>query len=180
MFKKKEKPKPEGIRFAATEDYLKWRQAILGVKPGQAGVSEGEKDRVYGVVMDFGMSDQDSGIPFALSTTIFANGESSFRPSPGGGFLGLGNDPNIEQAAREMTQLAQTLYPHTTPVKDAAFPKPGFARFYFLTTSGLRLYEEHVNKIQAPQHPFGRLLNGFGYIRTFAEKANDQKAAENK
>jgi len=180
LFKKKEEKQPEGIRFAGTEEYLKWRQAILGVKPEQAGVSATEKDRVYGILMDFGMSDQASGLPFALSTVVFANGEASFRPSPGGGFVGLGNDPNMGRAAQEITQLAQALLTQTAPAGNTGFPQPGYARFFFLTTSGLHMYEEHISKLQVTGHPFEQLLNGFGYIRNFAEKMIDQQQAQKK
>ena len=180
MFKKlfnKDK-KESQPKFAMTEDYKKWRTAILGVKPEQAGISSAEKDRVFGVLMDFGMVDQKTRVPFVLTTTAFANGEASFRPSPGGGSMGLGNVGNLGQAAQELVKLAQGLFAKTQPTSDTSLPAPGYARFIFLTTSGIRLYEVHINELQKQGHPFFEMLRGFSYIRQFAEKMIDQQKAQ--
>lgn len=182
MFKSlfnKEKPGKEN-KIAMTEDYPKWRQVIFSVQPNQVGISSQEKDKVYGLLMDFGMVDRVSGAHFVLSTTAFPTGEASFRPTVGGGFVGLGNDAKVASTAKDLNILAQKLLEQTKLTNDTSLPAPGYARFYFLTTSGIRVYEAHINELQKQEHPFFEVLRGFSYIRQFAEKLIDQQRAQKK
>ena len=180
MFKKLFNQKEEQPKFAMSQDYPKWRQVILNVTPEQVEVSSNEKDKVFGLLMDFGMVDQASGVRFALSTTAFPTGEASFRPTPGGGSVGLGNDIKVASAAKDLIKLAQGLIGQTKPTNDTSLPMPGYVHFFFLTTSGIRLYETYIKELQKPDHPFYEMFRGFGFIRMFAEKLIDQQRAQKK
>ncbi len=179
VFNKKEnKPqKPALPKMAITGEYMKWRNVIFQVESKQVGVSPTEKDRVFGVVMDFGMIDQRSKTPFVLSTTAYASGEASFRPSPGGGFVGLGGDPKINQAAKDIVKLGQGVFSLTKPTAETALPSAGMIYFYLLTTSGLHWHRSLITDIQRDQknHPFFDIFRAFSFIRMFAEKMIDSK-----
>jgi hypothetical protein len=160
-----------------SEDYKNWRTLTFGISASEAGISNKDADQVYGVLMDFGMQDQQTKKRFALTTSALASGEAAFHPTPSGGFDGLGANANIAQAARDIIQMAQGLIPQTKPVTDTSLPMPGYARFYFLTTSNTRLFEIHINDLQKPDHPFYDMLRAFSFIRQLAEKLIDQRQA---
>jgi hypothetical protein len=154
----------------STADYQQWRQVIFAVKPEEAGVSSSEADRVYGVVMDVGVIGQQRSIHWALSLSAFGTGEASFRPTVGGGVIGLGSNSQVGQVAEEIVQLAQRLWLETQPTQDVVLPEPGVVQFFFLTTGGLRVFKGQVDKVQQSAHPFEPLLNRFGFIRQFADQ----------
>ncbi len=159
-----------------TEEYKKWREVIFNVKPEQVGVSSQEVDRVYGVLMDIGQADTGGRGNFALSLTALASGEASFRPTPGGGAIGLGGDAKVAEVAKSLVQIGQATISATKATTDfASLPKPGWVRFTYLTTSGVRSVEGQLNVMLSPHNPFSKLMNGFGFIRNFAEKLGTRR-----
>lgn len=156
-------------KLETTADYQQWRKVIFAVEPEQVDISKSEVDRVYGVVMDIGMLDQQHATHWAMSLSAFPTGEASFRPTVGGGVVGLGGNPQVAQAAQEIVQIAQTLWPATEPTQDLSLPEPGFVQFFLLTTSGVRRVKDHLDKMQRPDNPFGLLLDRFAFIRRFAD-----------
>ena len=165
--------KPKAKR---TEDYQKWRELIFAVPPEQAGVSRSDAHRVYGVIMDVGQLDPSSRTHWALSLSAFATGEASFRPTVGGGAIGLGEDPKVAQAALEIVQIAQELLPQTNPTQDTSLPEPGFIQFFFLTTKGLYRMKGLLDQIQKSENPFLLLVSRFAFIQRFADQIADQAA----
>jgi len=162
--------------LVVTEEYKKWRGVIFAVTPEQVDVSAQEADRVYGILMDIGMRDTSGRGDFALSLTAFPTGESSFRPTPGGGIVGLGGDAKVSEVAKAIVQIGQQAFASTQPTTDfASLPEPGKVRFTFLTTSGVRFIEDRLEILQSPQSPFSKMLGGFGFIRNFAMQLEAQK-----
>ncbi len=157
------KPKVE-----TSKDYQMWRAFIFTVSPEQVGVAQSDADQVYGVIMDIGMIDRQHSANWAISLSAFPTGEASFQPTPGGGVVGLGDDPKVAIVAREIVNISQELLQETNETQDFSLPEPGFAQFFFLTTGGVRVIKEHLDKLQRPEHPFMQLLNRFGFIRQFA------------
>lgn len=173
MFKNlfgKESKEPKMI---ITEDYQKWRNVIFSMKAENVGLSSTEEKKLYGMVMDITMIDQKANAIFALSTTAFASGEASFRPTPGGGFIGLGSDPNIAEVAKSTISKGQIFLVKAKPASDFPLPAVGYVTFYFLTTSGLFYLNDTLVNFQSP--PYGQLLNKFGQIRGVAEKMIDEQ-----
>jgi hypothetical protein len=161
-----------------SQTYLKWRDMIFTITPGQVGVSNDQPDKVYGVLMDIGLVDQQTHKTFALSLTAFPTGESSFQPTLGGGVIGLGNDEKVAQNAKALVNIAQSLIEKTKSTQDYSLPEMGLVQFFFLTTSGVRVYSEHLNTMQTPGNPFYRMLQGFGFIRESAERLMNQRYAK--
>lgn len=160
-------------KMMMTEDYKKWRDVVFSMKAENVGLSSSEPKKVYGMVMDIGMVDQRANATFALSTTAFASGEASFRPTPGGGFIGLGSDPRVAEVAKSIVSMAQIFMVKAQPVSHYPLPAVGNVSYYFLTTSGLLAITDTLQALQSP--PYGQLLNKFGQIRGVAEKMIDEQ-----
>lgn len=161
-------------KLVTTEAYQRWREMIFSVKPEQVEVSKSDANRVFGVIMDIGQIDLRASTNWAISLSAFPTGEASFHPTPGGSVAGLGGDPKVAQVAQEIVQNAQVLLPETNPTQDLSLPEPGYVQFFFLTTSGVRVFKGHLDKLQKPENPFGQLLNQFGFIRQFADQILDK------
>ena len=158
-----------------TPEYQRWREVVLGVNPEDVGVSSSDVDRVYGVIMDIGMIDRQRSADWAISTSAFASGEASFRPSVGGGMIGLGRDAKVAEVAKEIVRIAQELLPGTHSTQDPGLPEPGLVRFILLTTGGLRAFEGHLYELRKPKTLSAQLLKRFGSIRQFADRVLDKK-----
>ena len=91
--------------------------------------------------------------------------------------IGLGHDEKVAQNAKALVRIAQTLIEKTKPSQEYSLPEMGYVQFFFLTTSGVRVYSEHLNTMQTPGNPFYRMLQGFGFIRESAERLLNQQYA---
>jgi hypothetical protein len=146
----------------------------LNIAPEVVEVSKDETNKVYGVLMDYGLIDQQRMVNWVISMSAFPTGEASFRPSVGGGMIGLGGDPEVAQVAKDIVAYAQTLLSQSKPTKDFSLPSPGEVRFILLTTNGMHVIEGHLNDMQFPGHVGLKLLNQFGFIRQFADNQLDK------
>lgn len=163
-------------RMRITPDYQTWRETIFNIDAAQAGGSENDTNQVYGVLMDVGMIDNQTSERWAISLTAFLSGEASFRPTPGGGMVGLGGEPKVAQVAQEIVQLAQTLLPKASPIEDRALPEPDLVQFLLLTPGGVYGVADDINKLlKKPEDPCNTLLNKFGFIRQVADQRIDKK-----
>lgn len=163
-------------RMRITPDYHSWRETIFSIDASQAGGSENDTNQVYGVLMDVGMIDNQTSERWAISLTAFLSGEASFRPTPGGGMVGLEADPKVAKVAQEIVQIAQTLLPQASPIEDRALPEPDLVQFFFLTSSGVYGVADDLNRLQKKADaPFKTLLNKFRFIRQVADQLIDQK-----
>lgn len=154
------KPKSESL-----EDYLKWRGVVFSVSNMQVEVATDQPGRVFGVIMDVGLSDD-----FIITITAFPTGESSLRTTIGGGAIGLGGDEFIAQHAKRIVNLAQSLIEKARPINNHNLPKPQKVFFYFLTTSGLMLSETSVEETSAQNHPFHEMFGWFTEIKRRSEE----------
>ena len=159
------------------EYYRRWRVVIFDLTPDMVQVSSSEADTVYGVILDVGMRDRRTSVEFAISMTAFPTGEASFHPTPGSSIVGLGNHPPIAQIAKQIVQAAQKLWHITSPTRDRSLPRAGLVRFFFLTTSGVRLFEGTLQEVQTPTHPFGELL-GLGTGQDLGDVAFQLRGAQ--
>src|SRR5262245_2868919 len=121
-------PESQEKKVVVLPEYQKWRDGIFTVTSEQAGVSRGEPNRVYGVIMDVGLANDD-GTPgnknLVITETAFASGEVSLQTSFGGGIIGLGSDEEISEQVREIVRLAQLLFNTITPANNQDLPESG-------------------------------------------------------
>lgn len=166
-------------KIETSKDFQKWRAMIFSISPEQVDILKSQANQVYGVIMDIGMVDRQSSTNWAISLSAFPTGETSFHPTPGGSVIGLGNDPKVDQTAKDIVHIAQNLLPQTTSTQDFSLPEPGYVQFFFLTTSGVRVVKDHLDKLQQPGGSFVPLLERFGFIRQFADEILDKKRVDN-
>ena len=116
--------------------------------------------------MDVGLSND-----FTITVTAFPTGESSLLTTVGGGAIGLGSNDFIAERAKRIVMLAQSLMEKTRRINNHNLPKSNqLVYFYFLTTSGLMLYETTVEEVDAPTHPFHEMFGRFTEIKYRSEE----------
>jgi hypothetical protein len=153
------------LRSDALQDYLKWRDVVFSVTGSQVDEVPDQPDRVYGVIMDVGLSGE-----FVITVSAFATGESSLRTTVGGGAIGLGGEPLIAAHARQIVTTAQSLLQTTQPTSDRSLPPGKKVYFYFLTPSGLRLSQSTVEETSSAAHPFHEMFSRFTAIKARSEE----------
>lgn len=162
-------------RMKITPDYRRWRETIFNLQPGQAGAANSDANQVYGVLMDVGMMEESTSEQWAMSLTAFLSGEASFRPTVGGGCVGLGEDPKVANVAQEIVQIAQTLLPKVSPIRDRALPDPDLVQFFLFTAGGVYGVADNIRNVQTSSDPLGQMLNRFGLIRQVADQRQDSR-----
>jgi hypothetical protein len=141
-------------------DYLRWRDGVFTVPASQVDVLTDQPNQVYGVIMDVGISND-----FTITIIAFPTGESSLLATVGGGAIGLGSNEYIGERAKRIVMLAQSLIEKTRRINNHNLPKSNQVYFYFLTTSGLMLYETTVKEADAKTHPFHEMFGRFTEIK---------------
>jgi len=152
-------------RSEALNDYLKWRELVFSVTNAQVEDVPGQPDRVYGAIMDVGLSND-----FIITVTAFATGEASLRTTIGGGAIGLGGDKFIAECAKQIITWAQSLIKTTRLVTNHTLPQGKKVYFYFLTTAGLMLNESTLEEVSAQAHPFHEMFSRFTTIKARSEE----------
>jgi len=165
LFQKKTNREALKTNPKALSDYLRWREGIFTVTSGQVDISTDRPNQVYGVIMDVGLSDD-----FTITVTAFPTGESSLLTTVGGGAIGLGSNDYIAERAKRNVMLAQSLIEKTRRINNHNLPKSNQVYFYFLTPSGLMLYETTVAEVDAPTHPFHEMFGRFTEIKYRSEE----------
>ena len=153
------------LNSEALNDYLKWREMVFSVTRSQVEDGPDQSDRVYGVIMDVGLSND-----FVITITAFATGETSLRTTVGGGAIGLGGDKVIAEHAKQIVTLAQSLLNTTRRMNNHDLPPGKEVYFYFLTPSGLRLTESTVEEAYSRSHPFHEMFSRFTAIKARSEE----------
>jgi hypothetical protein len=153
------------LNSEALNDYLKWRDVVFSVTRAQVEDGTDQPDRVYGVIMDVGLSND-----FVITITAFQTGESSLRTTVGGGAIGLGGDKVIAEHAKQIVTLAQSLLKTTRRMNIHNLPQGKEVHFYFLTPSGLMLSESTVEQVYARSHPFHEMFSRFTAIKARSEE----------
>ena len=150
------------------DEYLRWRELIFSITTAQLEMVMEEPNTVYGVIMDDGQSDL-----FVITIVAWANGEASLKTTIGGGVIGLGFDESMKNQAKEIVKLAQSLGMNAPLVNSHEMPGSGRVRFYFLTTSGIRLSEFGLSEVVSVEHPFNGLFSRFGVFKNASDKIMD-------
>ena len=149
----------------ALNEYLKWRDVVFSVTSQQVDDIQDQPDRVFGVIMDVGLSNE-----FVITITAFASAESSLRTTVGGGAIGLGGDPLIAEHAKHIVFLAQSRRMTAGPIDHPGLPPGKEVYFYFLTPAGLRLSRSTMEEIYSPAHPLREMFSRFTAIKARSEE----------
>jgi hypothetical protein len=95
------------------------------------GISDAASSKAYGVVMDMGMTEGTATV------VSFLSGEASIYLSSGGGWIGGGPRPTVNQTARKFVTAASESLGRMRQVFDTPLPKPDHVVFYVLTPEGI-------------------------------------------
>jgi hypothetical protein len=156
-------------------DYVKWREMIFKVTAAQGGLTNDAPGQVYGVVMDVGLVGPGrAGEAFVISESAFATGEASLKTAFGGGVFGLGGDAKVAEHAKQIVRAAGALSGAAKPVNDFPLPTVAQVYFYFLTTSGVRVYQCQINDLRSG-HPYAELFGRFSEIKKKADSIMDSQ-----
>ena len=168
LFRKKDEQVKRDDRVS--NEYLEWRKLILNMPPKME--LKNIPDEVYGMVLDVGMG--DIGDKFlAISMYAFNTGEASLKASPGAGIAGLGDAKDILGVPEKIVELGQSLISLAKPASNFDYPEEGLVHFFFITTSGVKIYKCTLNEIQQG-HPFNDMFNRFTDIKRVADKFMDE------
>jgi len=160
-------------------NYQNWRNGIFTATPEIVGVSKDIPDYVYAVIMDVGLAYDDGRRPvkknLVISVTALASGESTLMPTWAGGLIGLGSFEEISTLAKQIIDEVQPLFSTSKPASDHNYlPVSGLVCFYFLTTSGLRIYECKLQDLYSDKHPFAQIFALFDKIKNLADELNEK------
>lgn len=138
---------------APSEVYLGLRDRMLSTTPAEMNVTlQAGSATAYGVLMDLGMGSGTATI-VSLST-----GDTSMYTSRGGGIIGGIGHESCRIASKNFIAAAQSVVSRLSPATDRALPPTGKARFYVLTTTGLRVGEALIDDLGRGQSPLSPLF----------------------
>jgi hypothetical protein len=111
------------------------RSMVLNLSPGEIGITrENFPHKAWGVVMETGM---DAGF---YTLVVLADGTTSLYFSNGGGIIGAGERPQVQEASRQFIGWGNRLLGSAEAVASTQPPANGNTKFLFLTFDGIRSY----------------------------------------
>ena len=119
------------VYHTKTNTFGDLRAMAFSVTPEQLGLSlQSDKTVVYGVIMDWEMGG-------ATATTVsYQTGDASLYLSSGGGVIGGGQHQNVNSAAKQFVNLAQTYLDKATRTETTDLTTTDQVKFYLLTNKG--------------------------------------------
>ena len=123
---------------------------------------------VYGVIMDWEMGG-------ATATTVaYQTGDASLYLSTGGGVIGGGQHQNVNSAAKQFVNLAQTFLDKTMKTKTTSLPEKHVVKFYLLTNKGIYVGQEVMKNFENNSSAWIKLFEGgnnvLSGLRSISEK----------
>ena len=146
--------KPGRREAEARDIYLDLREKALRVEPGDIGLRpSAELPRVYGVMME-------TGYPEGCATLFaLADGTASLYLSPGGGFIGGGERPQIAEASRAFVKAAEAQLDAVPASRRERLPPNGWVVLRVLTYDGARAIEAREDDLGYDRHELSPLFH---------------------
>jgi hypothetical protein len=111
------------------------RSMALNLSPDEIGITrENFPHQAWGVVMETGM---DAGF---YTLVVLADGTTSLYFSNGGGIIGAGEKPEVQEASRQFIGWGNRLLGSAGLAPSTQPPANGSTKFFFLTFDGIRSY----------------------------------------
>jgi hypothetical protein len=126
------------------------------------------KTVVYGVIMDWEMGG-------AVATTVsYQTGDASLYLSSGGGVIGGGQHQNVNSAAKQFVNLAQTFIGIAIRTETTPLPEKNVVKFYLLTNKGIYVGQEEMKNFENNSSTWIKLFeegnNVLSELRSISEK----------
>lgn len=155
--KSTEESSPKGTLATADADYetyLELRNALLDINPTDFGFGDAQgKAEVFGIVIDLNRNDSISTI------SAYKTGDVSVYKSSGKLYMAGIQVPKFKEMGLDFVNEAQNFISLTSEVENRDLPKFGFAKFYFVTTNGIRQYENEIKSIFEQDDDWKKLID---------------------
>jgi hypothetical protein len=145
------------------------RNMAFSATPEQLGLTlPTDKTMVYGAIMDWEMGG-------ATATTVaYQTGDASMYLSSGGGVIGGGQHQNVNIAAKQFINIAQTFLEKTAKTDSKTLPNKDEVKFYLLTNKGIFVGHEQMKNFENNTSTWLRLFEEGNNVLTELRKTTDQ------
>ena len=124
---------PAAVPSDSVSDDL--RSMALNLSPNDIGITRKNfPHEVWGVVMETGM---EKGF---YTLVVLADGSTSLYYSNGGGIIGAGEKPEVQETSRQFIEWGNRFVGSAKPVSSTQPPGNGTTKFFFLTFEGVQTY----------------------------------------
>ena len=121
------------------------RQMMLTTPPAKTGEKPTKEcPRVYGILMDWPIGDQQTATVFSSST-----GAASLYTTSTFGIIGGEGHETVRAAAIRFVRDADRLFDSATSTTEYPYPATGRVRFYLLTFEGVRVLDTDLASIES-------------------------------
>ena len=124
---------------------------------------------VWGVLMEIGYPDA------AATLVALGDGTASLYLSSGGGVIGGGPHPSINEAARRLVGLAGGYTTKMSQTSDFPLPASGEVTFYVLTTKGVLKADAREKALSGGKHPLSELFFAGHDVITGLRKVTEER-----
>ena len=125
--------------------YMRMRRQAFDTDPMRLGLAgELEKDTVYGVLMEMGISKS------TVTLACFADGDARVFYRTGGGMIGGISHESVRKISRELIALGQEALPGLTKTSSYPLTEPDQVRFFVLTPRGIFTGEADREAVASP------------------------------
>jgi hypothetical protein len=140
--------KRETEQPAPAEVYEGLRQQVLRLAPDQVGAAP-----ILALLME-------TGYPEAVATLVgVADGTVSLYFSNGGGVIGAGTHPSVDEANRRWLESGLAFLPDLSPITEPPLPSEGMTQFVAVTPGGLRGEVVREEELGARSHRLSPLFH---------------------
>ena len=131
------------VYHTKTNTFNDVRSMAFSATPEQLQLSlPADKTVVYGIIMDW-------GIDTSTATVVsYQTGDASMYLISGGGVIGGGQHQNVNSAAKQFVNLAQTYLGKATKTETNSLPQQDEVKFYLLTNKGTFVGQEVIRNFE--------------------------------
>jgi hypothetical protein len=145
------------------------RNIAFKVTPEQLGITlSKDKTIVYGIVMDWEMGGA------VASTVAYQTGDASLYLSSGGGVIGGGQHENVNIAAKQFVNFAQTFLDKSIKSETTALPEKNQVLFYLLTNKGIYAGKEEMKNFESNSSVWTKLFEEGNNVLTELRKVSGE------
>ena len=155
--------------YELSETYSGLRALVLEINTEQA-TAQGD---VLALIME-------TGYPEAVMTLVaVADGTTSIYFSNGGGILGAGEYPQVQEVALEVLAEGDAYRSLLKKTKEAPLPSPSYTHFHLVTTDGILTGQALEEQLGNEQHELSPLFFACHKLIAYVRKAEELRSNNN-
>ena len=145
FFKKKE---THILDPEASEQYLKFRDLILGLDPTQL---DSDLPDLWGALIDIAHPE------LRFTVVALADGTTSVYAGGGAARVGFGEHPTVAKMSKDLLAVAEKCANSMMPASDFPLPTIGRVRFYVFTLMGKLMTDRSIDELDGQNDDFSLL-----------------------